>query len=194
MSQITHFLQQYGLFAVLLCILLEYGCFPVSSEILLPLAGSMAELWKVPFSLMVFLSVIAGLLGTSFCYAVGRLGGKPALNHISKRFPKTKKPLRASIKIFERFGIRAVAIGRVIPLCRTYIAFIAGISNQSYPKFLFGSAIGITIWNTVLIGLGYFLKDNWNIVQTFYGQYKQYILLALIFVLSLHLIRQIIHR
>lgn len=194
MSQIMNFFNKYGLLAMFLCILLEYGCFPVSSEIVLPLSGAIACLQEVPFPLIIFLSVIAGLIGTSFCFFVGRLGGTKVLNSLSNRFPKTKKPLRASFRTFERYGVWAVGIGRVIPICRTYIAFVAGVSGQSYTQFLLGSAIGITIWNTILIGLGYTLKDNWGIVENFYGQYKHILLLAVIFVLSIYLIRSLINK
>ncbi|MFA9462950.1 MAG: DedA family protein [Velocimicrobium sp.] len=194
MSSFIDFMERFGLFAMFLCILLEYSCFPVSSEIVLPLSGAMASLQKIPFTLMVLLSVIAGLIGTSFCFWVGRLGGTRILNRISNRFPKTKKPLRASFQKFDKYGIWAVCIGRVIPICRTYIAFVAGVSNQSYSKFTIASLVGIFVWNTLLIGLGYFLRDNWPMVAQFYNQYKHILLLAIIFVLSLSLIQSIVTR
>ena len=194
MSHFINFFNRFGILAMFLCILLEYGCFPVSSEIVLPLSGAMASHQKVPFILMLFLSVIAGLIGTSFCFLVGRLGGTRVLNRLSNRFPKTKKPLRASFQTFEKYGIWAVGIGRVIPICRTYIAFVAGVSNQSYFKFAIASMVGISILNTLLIGFGYLLKDNWYLVADFYNQYKHILLLVIIFILSLSLIQSILKK
>lgn len=194
MSHFIHFFHRFGIIAMFLCILLEYGCFPVSSEIVLPLSGAMASHQQIPFILMLFLSTIAGLIGTSFCFFIGRVGGTRVLNRISNRFPKTKKPLRASFETFEKYGVWAVGIGRVIPICRTYIAFVAGVSNQSYLQFVLASLIGISIWNTLLIGFGYLLKDNWTLVATFYNQYKHFLLLAIIFILSLSLIHAILKK
>ena len=42
MDWIESFLQSYGIWAMFVLIMLEYACFPVSSEIILPLAGVMA--------------------------------------------------------------------------------------------------------------------------------------------------------
>ncbi len=194
MSHFINFFHRFGLLAMFLCILLEYGCFPVSSEIVLPLSGCMASMQRIPFILMLLASVFAGLIGTSFCFFVGRIGGTRALNRISNRFPKTKKPLRASFQTFEKYGVWAVGIGRVIPICRTYIAFVAGVSSQSYLKFAMASMVGISVWNTLLIGLGYLLKDNWYLVVNFYDQYKHILMLAIIFILSLYLIQLLLKK
>ena len=48
MDWIESFLQNYGIWAMFVLIMLEYACFPVSSEIILPLAGGMAAELGVP--------------------------------------------------------------------------------------------------------------------------------------------------
>lgn len=42
MDWIESLIQNYGVAAMFVLIMLEYACFPVSSEIILPLAGVMA--------------------------------------------------------------------------------------------------------------------------------------------------------
>lgn len=153
-------------------IALEYACFPVSSEIVLPFAGAFAQVYHIPYLVLIPVSIAAGLAGTSFCYLVGKLGGATILDRLSTKFPKTKKGIDASREKFERYGGFAVCFGRVIPLCRTYIAFIAGSVRQPFGQFLSYSMLGITLWNCVLIGLGYFLKSGWGEVQTYYQEYK----------------------
>lgn len=194
MSQFTIFFQNYGLFAMFLCILLEYGCFPVSSEIILPLSGAMASHQGIPLFVMLPVSIVAGLIGTSFCFFVGKGGGNKILNKLTTRFPKMQKPLQSSFQTFDKYGAYAVCVGRVIPICRTYIAFVAGASGQSYPAFLFSSLFGIAVWNTLLIGLGYGLKDNWNVLISYYDRYKHVILLLLIGLLSVSLIHAVLKR
>ncbi|MGB4015225.1 MAG: hypothetical protein WBL47_05315, partial [Bacilli bacterium] len=66
----------------------------------------------------------------------------------------------------------AVALGRVIPLCRTYIAFVAGASRQKAARYAGFSLIGITLWNAALIGLGYLFADNVAAVGKFVSAYK----------------------
>ena len=172
MELLTVLLKKYGLLGLCLMILLEYACFPISSEIVLPFCGAFAKSYDISFFLLIPGSVLAGLLGTSLCYVVGRTGGARVLTFLKTRFPKTEKGIAASEEKMERYGALAVCFSRVIPLCRTYIAFIAGSMKQPYRQFLAYSFFGITVWNCLLISLGYLLKANWNEVQRYYEEYK----------------------
>lgn len=192
MSELLSFFNTYGLLAMFVLILAEYACFPVSSEIVLPFAGAFAAARGISFFLLLPLSVLAGLLGTSFCYLLGRKGGRPLLSHLSRRFPSTQKALDSSFQTFEKYGLLAVGIGRVIPLCRTYIAFVAGAFGQSYPSFFLSSLAGIFLWNSVLIGIGYFFRENWSIIRSWYQGYRDTILLVLIVLLLLFLFHRIV--
>ncbi len=172
MQTLLHFLTSYGLPAMFLVILLEYACFPVSSEIVLPLCGALAAASGTSYFTLILSSTLAGILGTCFCYAVGRYGGTAILERIMQRFPKTEKSLTASQRKFEHYGTYAVAIGRVIPLCRTYIAFIAGASGMKFTPYLISSLIGITVWNSLLTGIGYVMQENWTYATALYEKYK----------------------
>lgn len=46
-------------------------------------------------------------------------------------------------------------IARLIPIGRTLIPFVAGMFKMNVFKFTIYSTIGIAIWNTVLIYIGY---------------------------------------
>lgn len=189
METIIRFLYDHGLFAMFLIITLEYACFPVSSEIILPLSGALASLQKIPFLLLLLVSIGGGLIGTGICYGIGRFGGKAILTRIIRKFPKTEKSLTKSQQKFERYGSYAVCFGRMIPICRTYIAFIAGSTGQSaFPFFTF-SALGIAAWNALLIGLGYFLRENWTNTVSYYSKYKS-ILIPILLIACLFLINK----
>lgn len=182
MSTFTTLIYQYGLAAMFIMILLEYACFPVSSEIILPFSGAVASLQHTSFFVIIPLSVIAGLIGTSLCYFLGRYGGTRLINAIKHRYPKTQKGLDNSYEKFSTYGPKIVCIGRCIPICRTYIAFIAGAVKLNYVVFLVSSAVGITVWNIILIGFGYILRDNWELVGEYYARYKQILLPVLVVV------------
>ena len=175
MSYLMNLINEYGLLAMFFIILLEYACFPVSSEIVLPFSGAMASIQNIDFFLILPVSIVAGLIGTSICYTIGRYGGGPLLDKLMRRFPKTEKGIQSSYDRFEKYGTFAVCLGRMIPLCRTYIAFIAGAAKQNFLTYLCSSFFGITIWNTILIGLGYFFRENWKVVSSYYDQYKAYL-------------------
>lgn len=189
MSSLIKFISDNGLIAMFIIIMLEYACFPVSSEIVLPFSGAIASHKQIPFLVIIFSSVIAGMIGTSFCYAIGRYGGNALLNRIKRRFPKTEKGINAANDKFNHWGGYAVCFGRMIPICRTYIAFIAGTAKQPLSTYLSYSFLGITIWNIILIGIGYYLKDNWNVILYYYHKFEAVIIPAVLIVILI-IIRQ----
>jgi membrane protein DedA with SNARE-associated domain len=172
MDFITNLIYEYGLMAMFIIILLEYACFPVSSEIVLPFSGAVASVNHTSFFVILPLSVIAGLIGTGICYTVGWFGGGAIINALTRRFPKTKKGIDSSYEKFQQNGAAAVCIGRVIPLIRTYIALVAGAAKLNPVTYFLASSVGIIIWNTLLIGLGYTLRENYKKVGEYYERYK----------------------
>ena len=187
MNSVIQFIYDYGIIAMFIIIMLEYACFPVSSEIVLPFSGAFAASKGLPFLLVLAISVTAGILGTLICYAIGHSGGALLLERIQRKFPKTKKGIDASYDKFDQFGSYAVCFGRMIPLCRTYIAFIAGAAKQPLSAFIGYSMFGIAVWNTFLVGLGYLLCDNWSKAVSYYTRYKN-ILIPAILLLILFLV------
>ena len=183
MELLTSLLKKYGLAGLFLIIFLEYACFPISSEIVLPFCGAFAKSYDISFFLLIPGSILAGLAGTSICYFIGRMGGTRVLSFLKSRFPKTEKGILAAEEKMEQFGALAVCFGRVIPLCRTYIAFIAGSIRQPYGQFLSYSLLGITVWNCLLMSLGYLLKTNWNEVQRYYEEYKLFLAVTAVVVI-----------
>jgi membrane protein DedA with SNARE-associated domain len=172
MSYITNFIYEYGLIAMFIIILLEYACFPVSSEIVLPFSGAVASINDTNFFVILPLSILAGLIGTGICFTVGWFGGGALISAVTNRFPKTKNGIDSAYNKFKLHGASAVCLGRVIPLIRTYIALIAGAAKLNPVTYFAASALGIAIWNTLLIGLGYILRENYKKVGEYYDRYK----------------------
>ena len=182
---IVQLIDRYGLAAVFLAILLEYACFPVPSEIVLPFAGAFASLRSIAFWRILLLSIAAGLGGCAVCYLAGRFGDR-LLDRLGRRFPRLREGLDASRRWFDRYGGLSVMFGRVLPICRTYISLIAGLSRQNPIRFLAYSAVGIAVWNTVLVGLGFRLAADWGSITVMVRKYTCFLLpvvLVLIFVI-----------
>ncbi len=188
MDQVLLWIEHYGIPAVIFLIALEYACFPISSELVLPFAGAFGAGVAFPLPLLILYSSLAGLAGTSLTYAIGRYGGSPLLEKLMVRFPSTKKPILSSYRTFGDHGNIAVCLGRIIPICRTYIAFIAGSARQPYLSYALFSAIGICAWNTLLIGLGYYFYNFRDIFFLYFNRYKTIILIAGIMLIALLLI------
>lgn len=188
MEQILLWIESYGTPAIIVLIALEYACFPISSELVLPFAGAIGAGIGLSLPLLILYSSLAGLAGTSLTYAVGRFGGSPLMERLMARFPSTKKPILASYRIFGNHGKAAVCLGRVIPICRTYIAFVAGACQQPYTAYLLFSAAGIAVWNTMLLTLGYYFYQFRDVFFLYFNKYKTIILVAGLLLIALLLV------
>lgn len=172
MEFILSIFSKWGLVAVFIFILLEYACFPIPSEIVLPFSGFIASSSNYNIVGVILLSVIMGYIGCLICYLIGYYGGNYIYNKIYNKFPKWRKGLKSAEIKFNKYGNISVFVCRLIPLCRTYISFFAGIFKQSLLKYSFYSVLGILFWNIILISFGYFLGDNWTLVSGYYDRYK----------------------
>ena len=186
--------RDYGLIGVFVLILLEYACFPLPSEIVLPFSGAVASQSGWAHWEILLLSTIAGVLGALACYIIGYFGGYPLVEKIGRRFPKMQKGLDASRKKYVQYASFASGVGRVIPLCRTYISFIAGISRQNIWSYLLSTAVGVAVWNSVLLALGFLLAENWELATGYYEQYKMILLPIILVVIAVLVIRFILRR
>ncbi len=176
MNQLIQFVNDHGIYAILLFVFLEYACFPISSEIILPLSGAIACALGQSYILIVIASSAAGLLGTYIVYLISfKLSQK-----INCKLNKQSSSYIKCQNMFARHGRKAVMYGRVIPLCRTYIAFPAGITGLPANDYITWSAAGIIVWNSILIGAGYFLGSNWYVFESIYKKYKFITLITLL--------------
>ena len=188
MQIITNLFNKYGLLFVFFLILLEYACFPLPSEVVLPFVGFVASMNGYSIIGVILLSTIMGYLGCLTCYLVGYYGGSYLYKKIYDRFQKWQKGMDMAMTKFNKYGNLSVFICRLIPLCRTYISFLAGLFKQNLFKYSLYSILGILIWNTVLITLGYVLVDNWGLVEIYYNKYRFIILFLGLLIICLFLV------
>ena len=163
---------------------LEYACFPLPSEIILPFIGSLAYVQGYNLVGVILLSVIVSYFGCLVCYLLGYYGGVYLYNKIYKKFTRWRKGMDLANDKFNKYGGVSVLMCRLVPLCRTYISFFAGIFKQSLLKYSFFSVIGIIIWNSILICGGYALADKWELISKYYDNYKAFFLVLLIIIIG----------
>jgi len=178
-EQLIPYIEQFGLIAILVIITLEYACFPIPSEVVLPFSGYVTSQGNINFVLLLIVSIVAGIVGSMICYAIGYFGGNPIIDTLIGKFPKWEKGLRASKGWFDKRGTVAVMLGRVVPLMRTYISFVSGIARQNPLTFILFSGIGIAVWNFILVGAGYLLGENFHLVAGYIKEYA-YIIAPLV--------------
>ncbi|WP_312718749.1 VTT domain-containing protein [Mobilicoccus sp.] len=98
---------------------------------------------------------IAAFLGNVVGYEIGRAIGEP-LYHRDGRFLK-KKYFDQTIDFFDKYGNKALVIGRFVPIVRTFITVVAGVGRMDRRRFFTWSGVGAVLWATGITLLGYFL-------------------------------------
>lgn len=111
----------------------------------------------IPISLWlacVILSLVA-FLGNVAGYEIGRAIG-PALYARDGRVLK-RKYFDETIDFFDKYGNKALVIGRFVPIVRTFITVVAGVGQMPRRRFFTWSAVGAVLWATGITIVGYFL-------------------------------------
>lgn len=153
-------IEQYGLISIFLIVMLEYANFQLPSEVVLPFIGIMVSKGNIDFGLALTISIIGGIVGSTINYLLGLYFGKPILKYMMKKYPKTRYSIKSSMWWMNKYGKISVMLARAIPVARTIISIPAGINKMNINIFVLYSTIGISLWNTILIFLGYILGDN----------------------------------
>lgn len=171
-----------GYIGIFLAAALEYACFPISSEILLPFIGYSVYLGKLSLFKAIISSTIGGGVGCSFCYFLGRFG-RGIIEKLFKKNGAVYLGIEKAERYFDKMGNESVFYGRLMPIVRTYISFPAGMAKMGFPRFFMFSVMGAMLWNTALVSVGFALGEHWESVSVFFSENKNLILiLVFIFV------------
>ena len=137
-------------------------------------AGAMGATGALDARLVGLLLLAAAISGDAVNYAAGRAVGtrmtRASLTH--ERWQRWVNPahLARAHEFFKRHGGKAVVLARFTPILRTFVPFVAGAVQMSYPSFAFYNVAGATAWVGVCVGAGYLfgnvaiVKENFTLV------------------------------
>jgi membrane-associated protein len=100
----------------------------------------------------------AAFLGNVCGYEIGRALG-PAVHDRDGRFLKRKYLVQTS-DFFDKHGNKALVIGRFVPVVRTFITVVAGVTEMSRRRFWLWSFVGAVLWVASITLAGYFLGET----------------------------------
>ncbi|MGD9482334.1 DedA family protein [Streptomyces sp. TRM70308] len=160
-----------------LAIALENLFPPLPSEIILPLTGFAAGQGVLSLASALFWTTLGSVVGAVALYWVGALLGRDRMYVIWGRLPLVKvSDLEKTEAWFYKHGRKAVFFGRMVPIFRSLISVPAGVERMSLPLFIALTTLGSLIWNTVLVMAGYWLGDQWHVVEQYVGVFSKVVL------------------
>lgn len=119
-----------------------------------------------PF-ILIPIFLIAAVLGDNVNFAIGRAFRKKVQKSGRILFIKQSN-LEKVNNIFKRSGGTAVICARFVPLLRSLVPFVTGISQKEYIWFFKKNFIGVLIWTILYCMLGV-LFGNFDFVKEHFG-------------------------
>jgi membrane-associated protein len=136
--------------------------------------GALAASGALDVRIGATLIVIAAIAGDAANYAIGRFAGVRIiqLSRSDPRWGRWVNPvyIARAHEFFERHGGKAIVLGRFMPIVRTFVPFVAGVAEMSYPAFAFYNVSGALAWVGICVGAGYLfgnvpiVRDNFSLV------------------------------
>ena len=161
----AYLLEQYGgafFWISLAIVFIECGLlFPIlPGDSLLFAVGLFIATGQVHVNLGVAIVALclAAFAGNVTGYEIGRGIGTPLYQRDGRLLKK--KYFDQTTEFFDRHGNKALVIGRFVPIVRTFITVVAGVSRMDRHRFFTWSAVGAVLWVTSLTLLGYFLGKS----------------------------------
>ena len=156
-----HFLNSvmtsHGYLALIIFAFIEAACIPISSEVTFGLAGLFVYQGKFSLASVIIIGTLAEVVGATIAYAIGRRGGRYLLERYGRWVLITRSDLDRAERFFAGRGSWAVAVGRALPLVRTFAGFAAGVVEVPVVPFSIFNFIGTLVYVITLTELGYHL-------------------------------------
>ncbi|MEO5949681.1 MAG: VTT domain-containing protein [Candidatus Saccharimonas sp.] len=164
MEAFINWITGFGIFAILFVIYAESGLligFFFPGDSLLFTAGFLFQQGifpgAIPINIHIFalLLFIAASLGQSTGYLFGKKVGRKLFDRENSRLFRKDNLVRTEA-FYDKHGPIAIVLACFVPIIRTFVPIVAGISKMSYRQFLPFNLIGAFTWTYSFTYLGYY--------------------------------------
>jgi membrane-associated protein len=118
--------------------------------------------------------IAAAFLGDTVNYSVGRyVGPRVFATDGAGAFTHrllNREHLGRAHEFFEKYGGKAIVLGRFVPIVRTFIPFVAGAAAMTRRTFVVYNLVGAVLWVCLCLGAGVLfgnipiVKNNFSLV------------------------------
>lgn len=128
--------------------------FFLPGDSLLFTVGVVAGAGQLDIVTVIILLSLSAMIGDSTGYWLGRKTGPRIFSRPDSRFFKQEYVTRTKA-FYDRYGGKTIVLARFVPIVRTFAAFIAGVGQMPYLRFLPYSICGGIGWVFAMAMLGY---------------------------------------
>ncbi|MEO8691274.1 MAG: VTT domain-containing protein [Candidatus Saccharimonas sp.] len=160
MESLLSFIIGFGVFAVMFVIFAESGLligFFFPGDSLLFTSGFLVQqgTFNINIHLFVLLLFVAASLGQSTGYLFGKRVGRKLFDRQNTRFFR-KENLERTEAFYAKHGPIAITLACFVPIIRTFVPIVAGVSKMTYRQFLPYNILGAATWTAGFTYLGFF--------------------------------------
>src|SRR5213083_1797225 len=105
------------------------------------------------------------LAGSLVGWAIGVAGGRPLIERRGRWLHVSPQAFARAERWFERFRTRAVFLGRITPVVRSFISIPAGVLGSPIATYTALTLAGSLIWCFGFAGAGWALGGTWETVH-----------------------------
>jgi membrane protein DedA with SNARE-associated domain len=167
---VAHLLDTYGYWAVFLGVAIESTGIPFPGEtILLSAAIYAGTTGQMNIAYVIGAAIAGAIVGDSVGYWAGCEGGYRLLRRYGRYLRVDEGDIKVGRYLFRRYGAAVVFFGRWIAVLRAWAAFLAGVNQYPFPRFLVFNVTGGVVWATFWGLAAYVVGENIHKLRGLYG-------------------------
>src|SRR3954469_15634339 len=166
-SALDDLLTNFGYLAVFATIAIESLGIPAPGETMLVTAAVYAgATGNLEIAGVIAAATAGAIIGDNIGYGIGRMGGYKLLVKYGSKVRVRESHLKGARYVFDRQGEKVVFFGRFVALLRTYAAFLAGVGQMRWRRFLIANAAGGIVWALLFGLLGFYGQKAFERLST----------------------------
>ncbi|MCF0198703.1 MAG: DedA family protein [Bacteroidaceae bacterium] len=186
---INALLQHLNYWVITLLMAVESSFIPFPSEVVVPPAAylSACEDSELNVFLVVVCSTVGAVIGALINYGLAYYLGRPivykfANSRLGHMCLLSQEKVEVAERYFDDHGAVGTFVGRLVPAVRQLISIPAGLARMSLGKFVAYTALGASVWNSILAAIGYYLQSvvPYEQLDATVAQYSTYLKIVMI--------------
>lgn len=152
---------------------------PVPGDVLVAFGGYLAAESVIELLPVYILTTVASVIGFMTMYWLGSHWGAQIEEQRERFWLMRFIPLKYMNKVrnwMGKWGLGVVMANRFLAGTRSVISLTAGISHTAIPGTVLSSTVSSLLWNGILLGAGWIVHENWQIIGDYLSIYGRVIL------------------
>jgi membrane-associated protein len=136
---------------------------------------------------------IGSAIGLTLVYLAGKKYGRRII--ASNKIKYINRDLLARTEAwYKRYGSKLLIVSKYLPGIRFALVFFSGVADMQFKKVFIYTSISCLIWNSMVILLAYYLRQNIGEVYKVLSTYSNVILYILILLAIIWIVKTVLKR